>query len=92
MAVNNNKYSPNVEHATPFSIRRLNRNINIPQAIDTPPIHPSTFDEYTIHGKRIVRKMTLALFRQCLINHFDIRFQNNSIKWPKQFKTKPSSI
>ena len=39
--------------------------------------------DYTKNNCRVVRKMSLELFKQCLINHFDIRFKRNDIKWSK---------
>ena len=41
--------------------------------------------KYTVDGKRILSKMPLRLFRQCLIEHFYIKFKNNSIVWPQRF-------
>ena len=38
--------------------------------------------KYTEDNCRVVNKMPLELFKQCLVNHFDIRFQKNDIKWP----------
>ena len=68
-------------NTTPFSLVRLNRSIkNAEASNDSTHIHSSLYDDYTVNGRRIVRKMPLELFRQCLINHFDIRFQNNLIK------------
>ena len=89
---NENTTPSNISNATPFSITRLNRNINCQSTNDNTQIHQSCFDDYTMNGKRIVRKMPLSLFRQCLVNHFDIRFKNDLVKWPKQFKNKPSAI
>ena len=37
---------------------------------------------YTRNGYRLVNKMPMDLFKLCLVNHFDIRFQRNDIKWP----------
>ena len=38
--------------------------------------------KYTRDNYRVVNIMPLELFKQCLVNHFDIRFQKNVIKWP----------
>ena len=81
-----------VTNNQPFSISRLNRNLSRFANDDNNTIHESIFKEYTINGKRVVNKMPLDLFRQCLINHFDIRFKMNSIKWPKHLKNKPADI
>ena len=48
-------------------------------------------DKYIVKGKRVVSKMPLLLFRQCLVNHFDIRFKNHDIVWPMRLK-KPNDI
>ena len=91
--VNNNvNQSNNETNTVPFSISRLNRNLNSFNSHCMNIIHESVFKEYTINGNRVVNKMPLDLFRQCLINHFDIRFKMNSIKWPKHIKNKPSAI
>ena len=42
--------------------------------------------EYTRNNCRVVRKMPFELFKQCLINHFDIRFKKNDIVWPQSVK------
>ena len=39
-------------------------------------------EQYTKDGERILAKMTLNIFRQCLVNNFDIRFKRNAISWP----------
>ena len=51
------------------------------------------FKKHTVNGKRIVRKMPLRVFRERLVEHFDIRFRvKQDIAWPKRFKTTPSVI
>ena len=37
------------------------------------------------NGKRMVSLMPLKLFRECLVQHFDIRFKHNDIIWPARF-------
>jgi hypothetical protein len=37
------------------------------------------FDKYVVDGCRIVSKMPLRSFQDCLVHHFDIRFSQNSI-------------
>ena len=34
---------------------------------------------------RVVRKLSNKQFRDCLVEHFDILFQKNEIKWPRRF-------
>ena len=93
-AESNSTTNTNVSNMqTPFSVNRLNR--NFPDNLQHDPnsiIHSSLFDEYTIDGKRIIQKMPLKIFRQCLIHHFDICFQMKSIKWPSKKKNTPSLI
>ena len=74
---------------TPFAISRLNGSFrsNSPtngQEFDIEQdTHMSIFcEKYTKDGERIVLKMPLNIFRQCLVNHFDIRFKKNDITWP----------
>ena len=74
---------------TPFVISKLNRYVFGPNqneadiATDSNPESINDFDKYSINGKIIVAKMPLKLFRQCLINHFDIRYKMNIIEWPR---------
>ena len=75
-----------------FSFARLNRNLSEVSNDNESLINPSVFDEYTIGGHRIVKNIPLKLFKQYLVNHFDIKFNENSIKWPSQLKNKPSVI
>ena len=78
----------------PFAADRLNRNFTnrsldeglVFDGHDNDVTHMSNrCAKYTVNGKRIVSKMPLKLFRQCLIEHFDIRFKSNSIVWPQIF-------
>ena len=77
---------------TTFAINRLNRHFDSNEEdessceeINNNHIN-KICDKYVSNGKRIVRKMSLALFRQCLVNHFDIRFKRNDIIWPQRIK------
>ena len=79
-------------NSQPFSITRLNRNLTSYNSDHHSDIHSSVFEPYTFDGHRVVSKMPLSLFRQCLINHFDLRFQMNSVKWPTRLKKKPNNI
>ena len=83
----------NEHNDTSFAMMRLgnpllndNTSNNV---IDVP--HDTNFSslckDYTRNGYRVVRKMPLELFKQCLINHFDIRFKRNDIKWPQRMST-----
>ena len=39
-------------------------------------------DEYLVQGRRVVRNMPMKIFQRCLIEHFDIRFNQNTLVWP----------
>jgi len=39
-------------------------------------------EKYCSDGTRIVSKMPLSIFKQCLVNHFHIRLKND-IVWPQ---------
>ena len=74
---------------TPFTINRLNREFEMEtlQPTTNDNINDATdlfnkCEKYSKHGKRIVSKMTLSLFRKCLVNHFQIRFEQKDIVWP----------
>ena len=78
-----------------FAMSRLNQPTAAPQTIhpDNSDIvseirerrnHVSLCRKYTKDNCRVVNKMPLELFKQCLVNHFDIRFQKNDIKWPSR--------
>ena len=71
----------------PFSMQRLNRHK------DDEEIRPGTdygdnyFVKYSQGAKRVVRKMPLLVFQERLVHHFDIRFKQNDLAWPKRKKT-----
>ena len=77
---------------TPFAISKLNRNFTTDELMqiqenvnsDMEEIIEDTskkYDKYTVDGKRVVAKMPLHLFQQCLVRHFDIRFKRKDIIW-----------
>ena len=82
----------NLNIDTPFAISRLNRNLSLSEdVISDDELSEATCintycNKYTENDKRFVSKMPLATFRQCLINHFDIRFQKSDIVWPRRLK------
>ena len=80
---------------TPFAITKLNRSLAGDDTTETPDVVNSettdSYEKYTINGKRIVAKMPLNVFRNCLINHFDIRFKMNTIEWPTHIN-KPRDV
>ena len=44
------------------------------------------------NGVRRLSKLPQDSFYRLLVNHFDIRFRMNSIKWQKNMKSKPKEI
>ena len=75
-----------------FAMNRLNREMTGNISTSNTRVNPQSFHKYTVDGKRVVSKMPLNLFRDCLVRHFDIRFKNNSVHWPKHMGNKPSNI
>ena len=79
---------------TPFAVQRLNRQIHMEnqQHFNKRRNDQRSIGEqckkYTVNGKRIVAKMSLSLFQNCLVNNFDIRFKNKTIVWPSRFEKK----
>ena len=80
----------NANKTLPFAIARLNRDLNETCSkvkVDDMELDGAPdFKKYTCGNKRIVSKMPLSLFQQCLVNHFDIRFKQKSITWPRHIK------
>ena len=79
---------------TPLDISKLNRNFTMDELmqiqekidIDMKESMEDTskkYDKYTVDRKRVVVKMPIHLFQQCLVRHFDIRFKRKDIIWPK---------
>ena len=81
----------NANKTLPFAISRLNRDLNEicskVEVDDTNLDNAPDFKKYTSENKRIVSQMPLSLFQQCLVNHFDIRFKQKSITWPRHIKS-----
>ena len=75
---------------TPFAITKLNRkfeSIAYSSEVDkNKNIYPDDFEIYSKDGYRVVSDMPLDLFQNRLIEHFDIRFKDNDIVWPKRTK------
>ena len=93
----NEKYKKNATQ-TSFAVSRLGRKfyngeINTENEFKHTSASPSSdcFKKYTVNGKRIVSKMPLSLFKNGLVNHFDIRFKQNDIRWPQSIR-KPRVI
>ena len=89
--VSNQNNTTNQNHQ-PFSVTRLNRNLNAYSSDESSTIHSSVFDQYIVDNKRQVHLMPFKLFQQCLINHFDLRFKSQTVHWPKHFKHKPRAL
>ena len=75
------------EVMTPFAVDRLNRHEDENEEVNATETGSNEFGKYTVDGKRIVRKMPLKVFQERLIHHFDIRFKNKDIEWPKRLRT-----
>ena len=80
---------------TPFAITRLNRHfaseedsseeeVEEEHAGDVTSNLSMKLDKYAIDGAHIVSKISLSLFKEALVQHFNIRFQKNDIIWPKR--------
>ena len=85
------KCSINNENKTlPFAISRLNRDLNETYSkVEVDQINlddAPDFTKCTHENKRIVLKIPLSLFQQCLVNHFDVRFKQKSITCLLHFK------
>ena len=85
----NRKYQKN--NVGKFAINRLQQNKSYNTRIDHGEINlqkdNADLDQYLVDGRRVVRKMPMKLFQECLIEHFDIRFQQNTVVWPSRCKT-----
>ena len=88
-----NSRGKNINHniTTPFAITRLNREFETEATtsedncgMDSHSDFLNKCEKYAVNGKRVVSKMPLLLFRQCLVNHFQIRFERRDITWPKR--------
>ena len=78
---------------TNFAINRLHRNFSSHEVTHSDvDLTSIDWESYTENGRRVVNKIPFHIFRQCLVNHFDIRFKQNSLKWPKRNKTKQTIL
>ena len=83
-------YINDTHKVTPYAISRLNHPSvrNTEYETDTSAVMGTHISlqckKYTVNNKRVVAKMPLALFRRCLVNHFDIRFKRNDLVWPSR--------
>ena len=91
----NNDHKNRSKIRTPFAINRLHRHQEMEDTdeddeydsyVDNNTDISKICDKYSSNGKRIVSRMPLSLFRQCLINHFDIRYKKNDIVWPRNVR------
>ena len=49
-------------------------------------LHKVNFKKYTKDGYRIVKKMPSYLFKACLVENFDIKYENKQLQWPRHAK------
>ena len=82
----------NLSNDNLFAIMRLHRTITGNVGNTNSRVDTHTFNKYVEDGYRVVSKMPLNTFRECLIRHFDIRFKNQSVFWPKHIGKKPTNI
>ena len=79
------------KNAGKFAINRLHQNKSYNTKIDLGDTNlqkdNADLDKYLVDGRRVVRKMPMKLFQECLIEHFDIRFKQNTVVWPSRCKT-----
>ena len=43
----------------------------------------------TVNGRRHMNKLPLKVFRKLLADHFDIRFRQKTLKWPRRLRHLP---
>ena len=70
-----------------FAVSRLNSDYHRQEHQGRDNAHHTNihqFDKYVVDGSRIVSKTPLKIFQDRLVHHFDIRFYQNSIAWPKR--------
>ena len=81
-----------INHTSSFAINRLRRDLSTSNNTSSDETNRKVLrakcKKYTINGVREISKMPLHIFRQCLVNHFHIRFMKGNIKWPKRL-TRP---
>ena len=78
-----------VNMTTPFAVEKLHSH----PCDNSNEIHASEIinlsqycQKYMLNGRRVLSKMPRSVFRQCLVNHFHIRFTKNDIIWPKRIR------
>lgn len=76
-----------------FSETRLNRYLSqVRNYNDESKLNESDYNFIalsTFDGKRHLDELPLRVFKKMLANHFDIRFQQHSIKWPQRVRKDP---
>ena len=85
----NTKYQN--RNAGKFALNRLQKNMSGYEEVNpdenTVRTNNAHLDEYLVHGRRVVRNMPMKIFQRCLIEHFDIRFNQHTVVWPSRCKT-----
>ena len=80
-------------NAMSFAEQRLNRDLTEePDMLDESEINNDDLNFIqlaTVNGKRYVNKLPLRVFRKLLANNFHIRFDKNTVKWPKRMRNVP---
>ena len=71
-----------------FAISRLNNPIVGCRENETVQANAWNLDEDKVSNIQIVRKIPIEIFQAKLIEHFDIIFKRNNIRWPSRCKNK----
>ena len=76
-----------------FAEQRLNRDLSRePDILDESELNSDDYNFIhlaTRNGRRYLNKLPLKVFRKLLANHFDIRFKQRTLKWPRRVKKLP---
>ena len=76
-----------------FAEIRLNRDLSSqPNYIDESELNANDYhfiELATENNVRYLNRLPLNTFRKLLANHFDIRFKERSLKWPRRVRNKP---
>ena len=78
-------------YITPFAVSRINTPSFEEVLADSNELQGNTnlldLSKYEIDGFRIVSMLPQDIFKDLLVENFDIRFKKGDIKWPARIKT-----
>ena len=76
-----------------FAEQRLNRDLSADaDMLDESEINNDDINFIqlaTVNGKRYINKLPLKVFRKLLAEHFNIRFRQKTLKWPRRIRHLP---